>query len=135
MCSIIRVIVFVLLISIFNANSIANLIHLTDNGVFAEAKVIRYAPYTVGKSLMNNYVISYDNYTGDIILWGKNHPINSKVSVVYDKTNACLVWLGNPGDSSWQLYKSNYDPKYTIVAIIIFVVLCAAEKVYIFSDN
>ena len=130
-----RVIVFVLLISIFNANSIANLIHLTDNGVFAEAKVIRYAPYTVGKSLMKNYVISYDNYTGDIILWGKNHPINSKVSVVYDKTNSCLVWLGNPGDSSWELYKSNYDPKYTIVAIIIFVVLCAAEKVYIFSEN
>jgi hypothetical protein len=129
---IIRVVVIVILLLIFNGYSIAASINLADNGVFTEAKVLAYAPYTTGRSTINNYLILYNNYTEGIVLWGRDHPVNSKVSVVYDKNNPRLVWLGNFGDNAWELYKSNYDPKGTIIAIVIIVILYAAEQVYIF---
>ena len=129
---IIRVVVLLILLIICNGYSIATSINLSDNGIFTEAKVLAYAPYTKGRSIINNYLILYNNYTGGIVLRGKNHPVNSKVSVVYDKNSPRIVWLGTFGDDAWELYKSNYDPKGTIFAIGIFVMLWAAEQVYIF---
>ncbi|MBP2651651.1 MAG: hypothetical protein H6Q74_2476 [Firmicutes bacterium] len=128
----IRVIVFVILLLLFNGYSIAMSVNLADNGVFTEAKVLTYAPYKTGRSTINNYLILYDNYTAGIVLWGRDHPVNSKVSVVYDKNNPSLVWLGNIGDDAWEVYKSNYDPKGTIIAAVVFVILCIVEQVYIF---
>lgn len=135
---IIRIIVFVVLFIIFHFNAIANSIDLADNGIFTEGKVLYYAPYRTllsRSSKVNNYKISYDGYTGDVVLFGRDHLANSKVSVVYSKENTDLVWLGNYGDNAWKLYKLNYDPQGTIITLIIFVVLCAAEKVYIFPKN
>jgi len=134
----IRVIVFVVLFIIFHWNAIANSIDLADNGIFTDGKVLYYAPYKAllsKASKVNNYKISYDGYTGDVVLFGMDHPANSKVSVVYSNNNTNLVWLGNYGDNAWKLYKLNYDPQGTIITLMIFVVLCAAEKVYIFPNS
>ena len=136
MRNIIRVIVFVVLFIIFNGIAIANSIDLADNGVFTDGNVLYYAPYAPflsrGATKVNNYKISYDGYTGDVILFGRDHPTGSKVAVVYNKNNTNLVWLGSPNDNAWKLYKLNYDPQGTIIALLIFVVLCLADEVYIF---
>ena len=128
----IRVVVLVILFAILNGSSINTAIVLAEDGTFTEASVLIYAPYSTGRSIVNNYLVSYDNNTAGIVLWGRDHPVNSKVSVVYNKNNPGIVWLGNPGGNAWELYKSNYDPKGTITALGIFVVLCAIEKLYIF---
>lgn len=130
---IIRIVVVVLLLIIFNGYSIFDSFNLANNGIFTDGKVLCYAPYKAllnRSSKVNNYKVSYDGYTGDVVLWGMDHPTNSKVSVVYDKNNPNLVWLGNHGDNAWKLYKLNYDPQWTIIALIISFILYVIEIRY-----
>lgn len=96
-----------------------NAISLADTGISTSARILEYKPVT-GKYGHDYYLISYGKYKGTIELYSANYPINSNITVMYNKDNPSLVWLGDRSMGALELFIKN--TKTINIFIILFVV-------------